>query len=187
MMRTLLIATCEIATCEIATCVIATCTIATCVVATRAAAEPYAASGQVGYLQEWELKASLAKTTSGGRVEYSGPVTLRHVGLCSVNGVEAKFGNMRLTMSRAPGAAEGTLAMEGDSCRIVATKVPSYSGLLTCRNGQGVPISFSIEETAAGTSTPGTSTSGTAAADTAAADTAAAGAVAPGNAPGAGK
>ena len=72
--------------------------------------------------------------------------TLRHVGLCSVNGVEEKSGKLRLTMSRAPGAAEGTLAMEGDSCRITATQAPSYSGLLTCRNGQGVPISFSIEE-----------------------------------------
>jgi hypothetical protein len=29
----------------------------------------------------------------------------------------------------------------------VATQ--AYSGLLTCRNGQGVPISFSIEESAA--------------------------------------
>jgi hypothetical protein len=132
---------------------IATAMTATSVVA--ASAEPYAASGQVGYLQEWELKASLAKTVSGGRIEYSGPVTLRHVGLCSANGVEEKSGKMRLTMSRAPGAAEGTLAMEGDSCRIVAAQPPSYSGLLTCRNGQGVPISFSIEETAAGTAAAG--------------------------------
>jgi hypothetical protein len=132
------------------TCMVATWMIATCMIAPRVAAagaEPYAASGQVGYLQEWELKASLAKTASGGRIEYSGPVTLRHVGLCSANGVEEKSGRMRLTMSRAPGAAEGTLALEGDSCRIVANQAPSYSGLLTCRNGQGVPISFSIEET----------------------------------------
>jgi hypothetical protein len=118
-------------------------------IAAAAGAEPYAANGQVGYLQEWELEASLAKSVSGGRIEYSGPMTLRHVGLCSVNGVEEKSGNLRLTMSRALGAAEGTLAMEGDSCRIVASQAPSYSGLLTCRNGQGVPISFSIEETTA--------------------------------------
>jgi hypothetical protein len=136
--------------------------ISICFVAATAAAEPYAASGQVGYLQEWELKANLAKTMSGSRIEYSGPVTLRHVGLCSANGVEEKSGNMRLTMSRAPAAAEGTLALEGDSCRIVANQAPSYSGLLTCRNGQGVPISFSIEEaaasgtTAAGATAPGT-------------------------------
>lgn len=136
--------------------------ISMCIVAATAAAEPYAASGQVGYLQEWELKANLAKTVSGSKIEYSGPVTLRHVGLCSANGVEEKSGNMRLTMSRAPAAAEGTLALEGESCRIVANQAPSYSGLLTCRNGQGVPISFSIEEaaasgtTAAGATAPGT-------------------------------
>jgi hypothetical protein len=135
--------------------------ISMCIVAATAAAEPYAASGQVGYLQEWELKANLAKTVSGSKIEYSGPVTLRHVGLCSANGVEEKSGSMRLTMSRAPAAAEGTLALEGDSCRVVANQAPSYSGLLTCRNGQGVPISFSIEEaaalgtTAAGATAPG--------------------------------
>jgi hypothetical protein len=147
----------------IATCMIVACMTAACMVADRAGAEPYAASGQVGYLQEWELTASLAKTVSGGRIEYSGLVTLRHVGLCSVNGVEEKSGKLRLTMSRAPGAAEGTLAMEGDNCRIMANQAPSYSGLLTCRNGQGVPISFSIEE-ATGKIAAGATASGTAAA-----------------------
>jgi hypothetical protein len=146
-----------------------------CVITAAVDAEPYGASGQVGYLQEWELKASLARTVSGGRIEYSGPVTLRHVGLCSVNGVEEKSGKLRLTMSRAPGAAEGTLALEGDSCRITATQAPSYSGLLTCRNGQGVPISFAIEE-AAGTM-----------ADTSAASAGAASAAAANKAPGSGK
>lgn len=153
-------------------------TVSICIVAATAAAEPYAASGQVGYLQEWELKASLARSVSGSRIEYSGPVTLRHVGLCSANGVEEKSGNMRLTMSRAPAAAEGTLALEGDSCRIVANQAPSYSGLLTCRNGQGVPISFSIEETAA----PGTTAAGKAAAGTTAV-----GATASSKVPGSGK
>jgi hypothetical protein len=146
-----------------------TCVTATCMLVAWASAEPYAASGQVGYLQEWELKASLAKTVSGGKIEYSGPVTLRHVGLCSVNGVEEKSGKLRLTMSRAPGAAEGTLAMEGDSCRITANQAPSYAGLLTCRNGQGVPISFAIEEVsgaiAAGTTSAGVSASRTTAGD----------------------
>jgi hypothetical protein len=152
--------------------------IALTMIAASAGAEPYAASGQVGYLQEWELKASLAKSVSGGRIEYSGPVTLRHVGLCSVNGVEEKSGKLRLTMSRAPGAAEGTLALEGDSCRIMATQAPSYSGLLTCRNGQGVPISFAIEEAAA----PGATAAGKIATGTNAA-----GATAASKVPGSGK
>src|SRR5258708_10540540 len=103
------------------------------------------ARGQVGYFQEWELKGSLAKSVSGGKVEYHGPLTLRHVGLCSVNGTEEKSGEMRLTVSRWTSGVEGTLAMDGDSCRIVASASRSYSGLLNCRSGQGVPISFSID------------------------------------------
>jgi hypothetical protein len=120
-----------------------------CVAAPAALAQPYSASGQVGYLQEWELKASLAKTVTGGKVEYSGPLTLRHVGLCSVNGAEEKSGELTLRVSRWTAGIEGTLAMDGDSCRIVASAPPSYSGLISCRNAPGVPISFSIDPTGA--------------------------------------
>jgi hypothetical protein len=117
--------------------------------ASAAPAQSYSASGQVGYLQEWELKASLAKSVSAGKVEYRGRLTLRHVGLCSVNGTEEKAGEIRLTVSRWTSGVEGTLAMDDDSCRIVASSSPSYSGLLSCRNAQGVPISFSIDQVSA--------------------------------------
>jgi hypothetical protein len=124
-------------------------TISICMSASAAPAQSYSASGQVGYLQEWELKASLAKSVSGGKVEYRGPLTLRHVGLCSVNGTEEKSGELRLTISRSAAGVEGTLAMDDDSCRIVASASPSYSGLLSCRNAQGVPINFSIDQVSA--------------------------------------
>jgi hypothetical protein len=120
-----------------------------CGTAPAALAQSYSASGQVGYLQEWELKASLAKTVTGGKVEYSGPLTLTHVGLCSANGAEEKSGALRLTVSRANAGVEGTLALDGDSCRIVASASRAYSGLLSCRNGQGVPISFTIDQASA--------------------------------------
>jgi hypothetical protein len=113
---------------------------------TPALAQSYSASGQIGYLQEWEIKGSLARTTTRTGADYAGPVTLRHVGLCSANGVEEKPGVVQLKVS--PSRLEGTLAMDDDSCRIVATAASSYSGLMSCRNGQGVPISFSIGEAA---------------------------------------
>jgi hypothetical protein len=112
-----------------------------------ALAQSYSASGQVGYLQEWEMKASLAKTVTGSGQDFYGPVTLRHVGICSVNGAEEKSGVVRLTVSRS--GIEGTLAMEDDSCRIVASSSRSYSGLLSCRDGQSVPINFSIDQAGA--------------------------------------
>ena len=112
--------------------------------ATPALAQSYSASGQIGYLQEWEIKGDLAKTTTRTGADYSGPVTLRHVGLCSANGIEEKPGVVQLKVS--PSRLEGTLAMDDDNCKIVASAASSYSGLLSCRNGQGVPIHFSIGE-----------------------------------------
>jgi hypothetical protein len=92
------------------------------------------------------MKAKLAKTVTSSGVTYDGPVTLRHVGLCTVNGVEEKSGVVRLTVSRGTSAIEGTLTIKDDNCRIVAPASKPYSGLLNCRDGQGVPISFSIDE-----------------------------------------
>jgi hypothetical protein len=112
----------------------------------NAQAQSFSASGQIGYLQEWEIKGSLAKTSTRTGADYSGPVTLRHVGLCSVNGVEQKSGIVQLKVSRS--RLEGTLAMDDDSCRIDASVSQPYAGLLNCRNGQGVPINISIDDAA---------------------------------------
>jgi hypothetical protein len=111
-------------------------------------AQSYSVNGQVGYLQEWEMKANLAKTITDSGVSYDGPVTLRHVGLCSVNGVEEKSGVVRLTVSRRASSVEGTLSLKDDTCRIAASASKPHSGLLNCRDGQGVPIRFSIDQTA---------------------------------------
>jgi hypothetical protein len=113
-------------------------------------AQSYSINGQIGYLQEWEMKANLTKTIIAGDVSYDGPVTLRHVGLCSVNGPEEKSAMVRLTVSRRTSKVEGTLTMKDDSCRIAASASNTHSGLLNCREGQGVPISFTIDEAADG-------------------------------------
>ena len=115
-----------------------------CAAATPALAQSYSVVGQAGYLGEWEIKASVAKTVTSTGADYEGPVTLRHVGLCSANGVEEKSGVVQLRVSRRNSAIEGTLVMKDDSCQIAASASKSYAGLLNCRNGEGVPVSFSI-------------------------------------------
>jgi hypothetical protein len=115
-----------------------------------AMAQSYSVNGQAGYLQEWEIKANVAKTVTGNGVNYDGAATLRHVGLCSVNEPEEKSAVMRLTVSRKTAAIEGTLTMTGDTCRIAASAEKPHAGLLNCRDGQGVPIRFSIDEADAG-------------------------------------
>jgi hypothetical protein len=112
-----------------------------------ALAQSYSAKGHVGYLQEWEIKGSLAKTATHFGTTYTGPVTLRHVGLCSINGVEEKSGTLEVKVSSWTSHVEGTLVMPDDDCRVVASASQGYSGLLSCRTGQGIPIKFSIEQT----------------------------------------
>ena len=104
-------------------------------------AQSYSASGQIGYLHEWEMTGDLAKTVTRLGADYSGTVTLRHVGLCSINGVEQKQARMQLKVSAA--RLEGTLVMDDDQCRIVVAG-SSGSGLLTCHGGQEVPINLLI-------------------------------------------
>jgi hypothetical protein len=50
--------------------------------------------GKSGYLSEWEVKAEVTATVARGREEFSGPVTLRHVGVCSPNGAVEKSGTL---------------------------------------------------------------------------------------------
>jgi hypothetical protein len=112
-----------------------------CAAAPAAWAQSYSASGQVGYLHEWEITGNLAKTVTRLGAEYSGTITLRHVGLCSVNGAEQKQARMQLKVSS--GRQEGMLTMDDDQCRIVASG-SSGSGLLTCGSGQDIPINLLI-------------------------------------------
>jgi len=104
-------------------------------------AQSYSASGQIGYLHEWEMTGTLTKTVTRPGADYSGTITLRHVGLCSINGVEQK--QARLQLKSSPARLEGTLVMDDDQCRIVVSGSLG-SGLLTCRSGQDVPINLLI-------------------------------------------
>ncbi len=117
-----------------------------------AIAQSYVATGQVGYLSEWELNASLRKTVTGDGVDYSGPVTLRHVGLCSSNGVEEKSGIIELRTFPKYSRVEGSLKMQDGDCHFIASAPSSYSGLLNCPDAQGIPINFSIGQTKPGDS-----------------------------------
>jgi hypothetical protein len=120
--------------------------VAMCCGTSAALAQSYAAKGHIGYLGEWEMTASLTRAENGAATDYAGPITLRHVGLCSTNGVEEKSGIVEIRISPKTSAAEGTIALKDDSCRLVAPSARSYSGILNCRDGQGVPITFSIEQ-----------------------------------------
>lgn len=113
--------------------------------ATAARAETLRVSATAGMLQEWELTAQLAPAGTGGQGEYTGPVVLRHVGLCSTNGPEEKTGELRVRPSRFSARLDATLSYEGHVCSFVATRGGNATGVMACRDQGGVPITVSVQ------------------------------------------
>ena len=68
----------------------------TMTLAAPSGAQTRAVIGQVGILGEWELTATVTKQTDGGGRRWNGPLSLKHVGFCSVDGPEEKTGELRL-------------------------------------------------------------------------------------------
>ena len=67
--------------------------------ATPATAQSLQVIGYAGMLGEWELTATVTKTAADYTKEYSGPFTMKHIGLCTQDGPEEKIGEMRFHLS----------------------------------------------------------------------------------------
>jgi hypothetical protein len=112
---------------------------------TLAGAEPLQVTGYSGYLGEWELTATVTETASGPkasdpRKEYSGPLTMRHVGLCTQDGPEEKTGEMRLQISPSSSQLNATFSVAGVECTYSGRLADSYTGTMACPDRQAVPL-----------------------------------------------
>jgi hypothetical protein len=108
--------------------------------ATPAGAQSLRVVGYSGYLGEWELTATVAETASGPKKEYSGPLTMRHVGLCTQDGPEEKTGEMRLQISASSSQLNATFSVAGVECTYSGRLSDSYTGTMDCPGRQAVPL-----------------------------------------------
>lgn len=103
-----------------------------------AGAESLEVLGYSGFLGEWEITATV--TANADRpAEYAGPLTMKHVGLCTQDGPEEKTGDIRLRMS-APSQLEATLSVADTKCSYHGRLSEFYSGTLSCPDREGVPL-----------------------------------------------
>jgi hypothetical protein len=111
------------------------------VLAGPASAQSLQVVGYSGYLGEWELTASVAETASDhiGR-EYYGPLTLKHVGLCTQDGPEEQTGEMRLQISALSSQLNAILSVAGVECTYSGQLSDSYTGTMSCPGRQPVPL-----------------------------------------------
>ena len=78
--------------------------------ATPAGAQSLQVIGYAGVLGEWELTATVTGNVPGRTKEYSGPLTMTHVGMCTQDGPEKKTGEMRFQISQPVVPHEGDIA-----------------------------------------------------------------------------
>jgi len=107
-----------------------------------AVAEPREVFGYGGELGEWELSATITEKAPPSR-EFSGPLTMTHVGICTQDGPEQKTGEIRLRLSGARLSA--TLQVAEVECTYSAQMSDFYSGTLTCPGRAGVPLKLWVK------------------------------------------
>lgn len=108
--------------------------------ATPAVAQSLHVIGYSGYLGEWELTATVTATASSHIKEYSGPLTMRHVGVCTQDGPEEKTGEMRLQISALSSQLNATVSVAGVECTYSGRLSDSYNGSIVCPDRQPVPL-----------------------------------------------
>ena len=113
--------------------------------ATPAGAQSFQVIGYSGYLGEWELTATVTENVSGRTNEYSGPLTMKHVGLCTQDGPEEKTGEMRLQISASSSQLNATFSVAGVECTYSGRLSDSYTGTMNCPDRQAVPLKLWVK------------------------------------------
>jgi hypothetical protein len=110
-----------------------------------AGAQPLQVIGYAGYLGEWELTATVAETSPGSTAEYSGPLTMKHVGICTQDGPEEKAGALRFQISASSSRLNATLLVAGVECTYSGQLTDSYAGTMNCPGRQSVPLKLWVK------------------------------------------
>ena len=107
---------------------------------TPAGAQSREVIGQAGLLGEWELTATVTERAANGTKELVGPLTMKHVGVCTQDGPEERSGELRLRISDSSTGVNAILLIEGTECTFNGNLEISYDGVMNCPDRRSVPL-----------------------------------------------
>ena len=108
-------------------------------VAPAAHAESLELLGYAGVLGEWELSAPLTPEGAGKSKDFSGPLKMRHVGICTQDGPEEKTGEIKVSLT-GTSRMTATLLVAGVECTYSGRESDPYTGSLRCPDRRAVPL-----------------------------------------------
>ena len=97
-------------------------------------------TGYTGRLGEWELTAAVLRT--GVDNELAGPLTMRHVGICTQDGPQEKTGQMRVRLSTFTPQVMAAIVVDGVECAYRGPLSEAHFGELLCPERRPIPITL---------------------------------------------
>ena len=114
--------------------------------ATPAQAQSLQVLGYAGILGEWELTANVTGRVASGLKQFSGPLTMKHVGVCTQDGPEEKTGELRFQISGSSTRLKATLLVDGVECTYSGRLSHSYTGIMSCPDRSAVPLTLWVKQ-----------------------------------------
>jgi hypothetical protein len=108
--------------------------------AVSARADPLQIHGTTGYAGEYELSGSVSEQDLNGQKEFSGPLTVRHIGLCTRDGPKETVGEIRFELAKSSSRVTATLDFDGSKCIYKGMFSYSYHGFMDCGREGNLPL-----------------------------------------------
>ena len=97
--------------------------------------------GVTGYLSEYELSAEVSGQLADRGIEVlSGPLNVKHVGLCTHAGPDEMRGQLKIRFVDAFHKIEASLVYDGRECIYDGFLSESTTGFMTCNNKLTLPL-----------------------------------------------
>jgi hypothetical protein len=113
--------------------------------ASTANAEPREVFGYAGELGEWELLATVTDQAHAPGGEFSGPLTMTHVGICTQDGPEKRSGEIRFQLSESSSTLNAVMVLAGVECTFKGKRTDFYSGVMACADRRTFPLKLWVK------------------------------------------
>jgi hypothetical protein len=110
------------------------------ILASPAAGQSLQLVGYAGELGEWELTATVTERASWWTEEFSGPLMMKHVGICTPDGPEERAGEIRFQLSAWSSHVDARLSFADTTCTYIGKMSDAYTGMMSCPDRQAVPL-----------------------------------------------
>ena len=101
--------------------------------------------GETGYLGEYELSDTVSEQISNGKTEFSGPLVVKHVGLCTHTGPQEMTSEIKLQFAGSSQRVTAKLVFEGVDRTYQGVLTESYHGFMDCADQTSLPLRLWIK------------------------------------------